>query len=70
MQNIRYQVTPNYGYLCVTLIMLASLFWCLCRKYVGDEGYGQLVQDLTYDKTFKIGAKRRQRKKKLMEEAR
>lgn len=50
--------------------MLASLFWCLYKKKAGDEGYSKFVQDFKYDKTFKIGVKRRQRENKLMEEAR
>lgn len=37
---------------------LASLSWCLYKKYAGDEGYGPIVQDLKYDKTFKIGVKK------------
>lgn len=70
LQNINSQVTPNYGYLYETLIMLASLLRCLYKKYAGDEGYGKFVQGLKYDKTFEIGVKRRQREKKLMEETR
>lgn len=63
-------MTPSYIHRYEGFIMLASPSWFLYKNYPGDEGYGPIVQDFKYHKTFCIWIKRSQRQKKLMKGAR